>query len=167
MLLGYAGGNNSIVKKDSGITYSGIYKSVSNFYGNIISEKTSMYYPVFLPRTYAYNYINIGDSYNLAKNLNKLGNPYGLNKDKIDSHQMKNSEWGAIAYLAHSQYGLDGEDIYINNISLENTIETIYAVTGYAGTGAEERENITTITALNGGTSNSYAWNTVERSESK
>ena len=30
---------------------------------------------------------------------------------------MKNSEWGAVAYLAHSQYGRNGHEITINNSS--------------------------------------------------
>jgi len=33
----------------------------------------------------------------------------------MDSHLMKNSEWGAAAYLTHSQYGRNGNEISINN----------------------------------------------------
>ena len=38
---------------------------------------------------------------------------YGLSSD-TDSHVVKNSEWGAVAYLSHSIYGLNS-DVYINN----------------------------------------------------
>jgi len=38
---------------------------------------------------------------------------YGL-KNTTDSHQIKNSEWGAAAYLSHSTYGINGE-IRFNN----------------------------------------------------
>ena len=38
---------------------------------------------------------------------------YGLTTN-ADSHMMKNSEWGAVAYLSHSQYGIN-QEIYINN----------------------------------------------------
>ena len=38
---------------------------------------------------------------------------YGLTP-KIDAHMMKNSEWGAVAYLSHSKYGVN-EEIYSNN----------------------------------------------------
>lgn len=38
---------------------------------------------------------------------------YGLSSI-TDSHMMKNGEWGAVSYLAHSKYGLDSE-IRINN----------------------------------------------------
>ncbi len=37
----------------------------------------------------------------------------GFNK-KLDSHMMKNTEWGAAAYLSHSQYGI-GNEVNINN----------------------------------------------------
>ena len=41
---------------------------------------------------------------------------YGQNYDRTkESHLMKNSEWGAVAYLTHSQYGRNGNEIYANN----------------------------------------------------
>ena len=63
---------------------------------------------------------------------------------------MKNSEWGAISYLGQSKYGLEGEDIYINNFTKNNSISTIYAVTGYAA-----RDLSTNPT---GDTNNVYRW---------
>ena len=47
----------------------------------------------------------IGTFYNYA---------FNYDRDK-ESHLMKNSEWGAVAYLTHSQYGRNGNEIYINN----------------------------------------------------
>ncbi len=38
---------------------------------------------------------------------------YSYNRD-LDSHMMKNTEWGAVAYLSHSAYG-KGSEININN----------------------------------------------------
>ncbi len=35
----------------------------------------------------------------------------------IDTHQMKNSEWGAVAYLAHSAYGRNASEVTINSNS--------------------------------------------------
>ncbi len=40
---------------------------------------------------------------------------YGMTSN-VDAHMMKNSEWGAVAYLSHSRYGVNRE-IYINNSS--------------------------------------------------
>ena len=164
---GYAEGNNSVTATDTGITYSGTYSSVTNYYESITSGTTTMKYPVFLGQTYAYNYINIGDSYNLALNLTKDGNPYGLSNKETNSHQMKNSEWGAVAYISHSEYGLNGENLlYINNVNLNNTVSTIYAVTGYAGDGTDTAANTFSSTpslsetSINNGTYTSYAWYT-------
>ncbi len=44
---------------------------------------------------------------------------YNYERD-LDSHMMKNTEWGAVAYLSHSQYGIDRE-ININNNSTYKT----------------------------------------------
>jgi len=46
-------------------------------------------------------------------------------KREMDSHMMKNTEWGAVAYLSHSKYGINDE-IRINNNS--------NYITGYAST---------------------------------
>ena len=40
-------------------------------------------------------------------------NTYGLTT-KTNSHMMKNNEWGAVAYLSHSKYGINSE-VRINN----------------------------------------------------
>ena len=53
-------------------------------------------------------------------NVSISGNStYGLTTN-ANSHMMKNSEWGAVAYLSHSKYGVNRE-IYINNSSLRYT----------------------------------------------
>ena len=44
----------------------------------------------------------------------KLGTSTYGSTSKVDSHMMKNSEWGAVAYLSHSKYGVNRE-VYINN----------------------------------------------------
>ena len=46
----------------------------------------------------------------------KLGTSTYGSTSKVDSHMMKNSEWGAVAYLSHSKYGVNRE-VYINNSS--------------------------------------------------
>ena len=53
-------------------------------------------------------------------NMKNSGNSYGLNTT-TDTHMIKNSEWGAVAYLSHSKYGTctDGtcSEVNINNSS--------------------------------------------------
>ncbi len=38
-----------------------------------------------------------------------------LNNSSLDSHLMKNMEWGAVAYLTHSKYGRNGTKITFNS----------------------------------------------------
>ena len=51
-------------------------------------------------------------------------------KRNNDSHMMKNTEWGAVAYLSHSKYGLNTE-VRINNNS--------NYITGYAATDSADQ----------------------------
>ena len=51
--------------------------------------------------------------------------------ETIGSHMIKNSEWGAVAYLSHSKYGVNGAKVDRNTSSSyitgeSSTIETIY-----------------------------------------
>ena len=117
-------------------------------------------YPTFQGLTYSMNYINHNDAFNLAKQIAKGTNVYGLNASTTDSHMMKNSEWGAVAYLSKSKYGLNGTNIYINNATLNNSTSSVYAVTGCCGKteNATEEEGKTTIEAINGRTAGVYVW---------
>ena len=94
--------------------------------GTITNGTTKMSYPVFKANTYAYNNITVGDAYTLSQNI-KNASRYGLRN--IDSHLQKNSEWGAVAYLAHSKYGLNGAEVTINDTNKSNSPAGIYAVT--------------------------------------
>ena len=156
---GYAEGNNSVTKVDSGLKY-GVDCTTSNLYGAVTANSTPLYYPVFLPKSYSYNFTTIDEAYNLTRALTQTGNPYGLASAKVDSHLIKNSEWGAVAFLTHSKYGRNKEEITINNVSLENSVNTIYAVTGMAGASVSAEKNITTIDKVNDGSSGSYSWET-------
>ncbi len=55
---------------------------------------------------------------------NMFKTAYNYNRD-LDSHMMKNTEWGAVSYLSHSKYGINTE-VRINNNSAY--------LTGYAAT---------------------------------
>ena len=113
------------------------------------STTTAIKYPVFQPVTYTMNYINHNDAYNIAQALNGTNNPYGFN-GAADSHLMKNSEWGAVAYLSKSQYGLDFIDIMVNNINLKNSTKSVYAVTGCTSNSATSGQRTTTIETIMG-----------------
>ena len=102
-------------------------------------------YPVFMGTVPSYNNIKVGNIYLLSKQIS-IGsdNIYGLTSE-VDSHLIKNSEWGAAAYLGQSKYGLDTEYVWINNVSLNGASQDVnkngtttaisgrYAVTGCSG----------------------------------
>ena len=173
---GYATSNgNSAPKKESSVNYSQdtVFASsletstgkdgelsarnwIDGVYG---STKTSIKYPTFQGLTYSMNYINHNDAYRISKVLTESGNIYGLNNSSTDSHLMKNSEWGAVSYLSQSKYGLDGTNIVINSVYLNNTTKSVYAVTGCASSTADASAVSTTIGALNNRTqSGVYVW---------
>ena len=66
---------------------------------------------------------------------------YNYNRE-LDSHMMKNTEWGAVAYLSHSKYGINKE-ININNsnpkITGASSLTTLDQ-TSYPGTYGEGEE---------------------------
>ncbi len=54
--------------------------------------------------------------YTAIGNMKSGGNLYSFSSNEVDTHMMKNDEWGAVAYLSKSVYGLNSE-IYKNNSS--------------------------------------------------
>ena len=127
-----------VVNGNDKITYSDKKYSMNTYTINAISQDLKqlpeMSYPVFKPLTYAYNCITTGDAYTLSKEIAKATSFYGLNSSNTDSHQMKNSEWGAVAYLTQSKYGRNVIEVSMNNKNLKNlNSKYIYAVTGYSG----------------------------------
>ena len=117
---------------------------ITNAISQNLTELPQMSYPVFKPLTYAYNCITTGDVYTLTQEIAKAKEFYGLNSKQTDSHQMKNSEWGAVAYLTQSKYGRDGTEVTINNKNMNNDSKNIYAVTGYANSTASDNSASTT-----------------------
>ena len=73
-----------------------------------------------------------------ARFMESANNPFGLRYNKVDTHIIKNTEWGAVAYLSHSQYGID-EEVRINN----------YNSYGKTGCGAETANAGPTSTCSN------------------
>ena len=70
--------------------------------------------------------INLATMFSTAKSTTLNSTKYGLNSGAVDSHMMKNMEWGAIAFLTNSIYGryndastciASGCEVWINNIS--------------------------------------------------
>ena len=59
------------------------------------------------PGVASWRYIYISNMYDVCLNYNPI----------LNSHLMKNDEWGAVAYLSKSKYGKETEEVWINNSS--------------------------------------------------
>ena len=59
------------------------------------------------PGVSSWRSITISNIYTVCKNYNSA----------LNSHMMKNDEWGAVAYLSKSKYGKQNEEVWINNSS--------------------------------------------------
>ena len=192
---GYASGNNSALVKASNENYSQSTSYVQatergandkkdgnmdarNWLDGVYgSTTTSIKYPTFQGTTYAMNYINHSDAYKIARALTDDGNIYGLSNNTANSHLMKNSEWGAVAYLSKSQYGQNTEEIKVNNANLlsgnrkrtstsgKSGVDSVYGVTGCTSNETSKGSITTTIEAINGVSKNTanangiYVWN--------
>ena len=79
---------------------------------------------IIKPNVYSWRNIAVG---------NMFKNSYDYKRD-LDSHMMKNTEWGAVAYLQHSKYG-SMTSVRINNNSANITgyAATVEPTLGYAG----------------------------------
>ena len=161
-------------------------KTTENDTNQKVSTVSNYYYPIFKGRKFAYNYVTESQCYDLSLSLDDSGNPYGLTSSS-NSHLMKSSEWGAVAYLSISQYGYsDGSSsnekaknnlsiVNSNNISASpvsnpnnNSSWKITAITGYSATSGKSAQNVMTYTdassftdSVSGTNGTSYAWNYV------
>ena len=82
-----------------------------------VADKTKL---IIKPNVYSWRNITVGNAFKTS---------YEYNRD-LDSHMMKNTEWGAVAYLSHSEYGNLGETG--NGFSLRINNNSAY-ITGYSG----------------------------------
>ena len=96
--------NDSDGVRDAGEELSGIWV------GKFETTDTSSS-PTIRPNVQSLRSQNVSTQFATAQKLG--GTTYGVSSSS-DSHMMKNSEWGAAAYLSHSKYGVNRE-VYINN----------------------------------------------------
>ena len=86
--------------------------------GTWLSSCSDTYFALTKPNIYSWTYGNIKHYEDSIMNMKNNSDSYGLSTT-TDTHMIKNSEWGAVAYLSHSKYGTctDGtcNEIGINN----------------------------------------------------
>ncbi len=105
-----------------------IPKSVPNVKSWVSTDVSTMF-------TYAKNAYNNGDILNTT----------------LNSHMMKNSEWGAVAYLTDSKYGRNGTEISVNQCS------TYITGAGRGLNSTEDSSQTGTSTIYN----STYSWSSV------
>ena len=78
------------------------------------------------PGVSSWRSIAISNIYDVCKNYNST----------LNSHMMKNDEWGAVAYLSKSKYGKQNEEVWINNSSsyITGSAGNIASASGNTGT---------------------------------
>jgi len=128
-----------------------------NYFGQDVGKdnymNVKMSYPVFRAATYSYNYNSIGDNWTISRDMMNT-DFYGL--ANADTHMIKNSEWGAVAYLAHSNYGRAGVEVSVNernkddDTSEEKDTGGAYMMSGYNG----QVQTVNNATASNSTTNN-------------
>ena len=96
--------NDSDGVRDSGEELAGIWVGKFETTGTASN-------PTILPNVTSLRKQKVSAQFATAQLLG--GTTYGISSSS-DSHMMKNSEWGAAAYLSHSKYGVNRE-VYINN----------------------------------------------------
>ena len=198
---GYASSNNKAPVKASSVSYEGedlnsVYVSkvengtdsndwkvgrrnwLDGIYG---ATETKIKYPTFQPLAYSMNYLTISDAFKISRALTESDNIYGLSNTDADSHLMKNSEWGAVAYLTQSQYGRNGEEVAVNNATLnsgsrertevagKSEVDSAYAVTGMTSNSTTDGEIKVTQSQINDvlkgnslDANGCYLWNQVQ-----
>ena len=127
------------------------------------------------PNVTSWSGIRVSTAFMVSREMSNAGNVYGLDNATTDSHMMKNTEWGAVAYLSQSIYGKyansaysgANKEVYINNYwnnfqtltgcsagASSTSIATTCAYTyekSNTGTGASTTGNIYGVYDMSGG----------------
>lgn len=109
-----------------------------------------------VPNVTSWRGLNLNGMFTVCRNLTNSDNSLS-NSTNLDSHMMKNTEWGAVAYLSSSSYGktdINGNRVRVYNNPYYNDSTSHSTITGLAGTTATQINN--------GTTTNLYVYNTTE-----
>ena len=90
--------NSEAVKNNEGYTNS---TDANTLYGGGNTTSKSV---TIRPNVTSWRVIDVNNIYTVCKAMNASGNIHGFGAD-IDTMMMKNSQWGAVVYLAQSDYG--------------------------------------------------------------
>ena len=92
------------------------------------------------PNVTSWRGITVNNIFTVCRNLTETGNSLE-NTSNLNSHMMKNTEWGACAYLSRSVYGKNGE---VWNNPYNNNTTNCSPITGLCGNKTNGKDNFTT-----------------------
>jgi len=90
-----------------------------------------------IPNVTSWNKITVGDIFTVCRNLTLAGNSLE-NTNNLNAHMMKNTEWGAVAYLSSSKYGKT--DRSGNRVEVWNNPYSSTPITGLCGKGIDDKD---------------------------
>jgi len=70
-----------------------------------VQAPTANTYVRILPNVISWRHITIGEAQYRSMQMATNTSAYGWTSGSVDSHLLKNDEWGAVAYLCYSKYG--------------------------------------------------------------
>ena len=127
--------------------------------------------PTILPNKQSLTNVTISDMFNTSRNIeNSYSSNYGIDSTSIDTHMMKNMEWGAAAYLTNSIYGrynttstciASGCEVWTNNVNTAASGSYGPTITGCAGSSVSATMANSLTTCANG-----YDWTTLGQNAS-
>ena len=93
----------------SGIWVGKFETSSSNPSAGSGGGNTTSLDPMIKPNVTSWRNITVSNIYQVGLKLSAVGNRYGFSEN-MNSHAMRNDEWGAVAYLSQSRYGKLGNE---------------------------------------------------------
>ena len=144
---------------DSGATWNPTtvsYGGSNNLTTNAGNTSSTQIRVVSKPSVTSWRYITQSNIYTNCENMYPT----------LNTHEMKNSEWGAVAYLTYSPYGRNGEEVAVNQCSsfytgagpLIGNSTINYGWYEYSATNVTNESGDTTAYAFD----ETYAWNTTQ-----
>ncbi len=111
--------------EESGTELTGIWVGKFESSGTYTSSGNTVTDLKIIPNVSSLRNLQVAYMFQGVRDLEeKHSATYSINPDEIDTHMMKNMEWGAVAYLTQSKYGrfnsdggaiTDGAEVWINN----------------------------------------------------
>lgn len=101
-----------------------------------------------VPNRSSWTFVDIASAFEASLNMSAKGNVHGLKKTQVSTHLLRNSEWGAVAYLSQSEYGirkLNGSSNLAREIYANNYVKGNKYWTGCSA-GRPASEQVSTVT---------------------